>query len=183
VDNQVYLVETGEDLNLVPVPEMPENLEGYNVYRDMEFVAYTAHTPEEEYVLQSYVDEGLQPGIYQYSVTAVYDLARYGFPGETGESMHEGPWEVIVDYCYELEFMETWTMGNFDNNNWLTDGTNWSINGQAGNPMPAAEFTWDPIQTDYSVGLTSYPLCAVGMTEGDIWLDFDLKLVSVQPTG
>ena len=23
---------------------------------------------------------------------------------------------------------------------------------------------------------TSYPLCAVGMTEGKIWLDFDLKL-------
>ncbi|HNR55830.1 MAG TPA: hypothetical protein PKJ19_11735, partial [Flavobacteriales bacterium] len=183
VDNQVYLVETGEDLNLVPVPEMPENLLGYNVYRDMEFVAYTAHTPEEEYVLQGYVDEGLQPGIYGYSVTAVYDLARYGFPGETGESMHEGPWEVIVDYCYELEFMETWSMGNFDNNNWLTDGTNWSINGQSGNPMPAAEFTWDPIQTDYELALTSYPLCAVGMTEGDIWFDFDLKLVSVQPTG
>jgi hypothetical protein len=97
--------------------------------------------------------------------------------------MHEGPWEVIVDYCYELEFMETWSMGNFDNNNWLTDGTNWSINGQAGNPMPAAEFTWDPIQTDYEFALTSYPLCAVGMTEGAIWLDFDLKLVSVQPTG
>ena len=117
----------------------------------MEFVAYTPQYPEGEYVPQGYVDENLQPGIYQYTVTAVYDLARYGYPGETGESMHEGPAEVVVDYCYELEFMETWSLGNFDDNNWDTDGANWSVNGQAGNPAPAAEFTWDPIQTDYSV--------------------------------
>jgi hypothetical protein len=52
-----------------------------------------------------------------------------------------------------------------------------------GNPMPAAEFTWDPVQTDYGIGLTSYPLCADGLTEGKIWVDFDLKLTSVQPTG
>ena len=80
-------------------------------------------------------------------------LPVMAIPGETGESMHEGPAEVVVDYCYDLEFMETWSMGNFDNNNWLTDGGNWSINGQAGNPMPAAEFTWDPILTDYAVAL------------------------------
>jgi hypothetical protein len=149
----------------------------------MEFVAYTAHTPEEEYVMQGYVDENLDPGIYQYSVTAVYDLARYGFPGETGESMHEGPVEVVVDYCFELEFMETWSLGNFDDNNWLTDGSNWSINGQEGNPEPVAEFTWDPILTNYAVNMESFPLCAQGLTEGAIWLDFDLKLESVQPTG
>jgi hypothetical protein len=125
----------------------------------------------------------LQPGIYEYTVTAVYDLTPYGFAGETGESMEEGPAEVIVDFCYDLEFVETWSLGNFDDNSWLTDGSNWTINGQAGNPSPAAEFTWDPIQTNYESSLTSYPLCATGMTEGKIWLDFDLKLTSVQPTG
>jgi hypothetical protein len=182
-DNTIYLVDLDEPLSTEPIPQLPENLLGYNVYRDMEFVAYTPHVPEGEYVPQGYVDEGLQPGIYQYSVTAVYDLAPYGYPGETGESMHEGPVEIVVDYCYELEFMETWALGNFDANNWTADGSNWSINGQAGNPAPAAEFTWDPILTDYAVSLESYPLCAVGLTEGKIWLDFDLKLDAVQPTG
>ena len=182
-DNTIYLVDTEEPLTVGPTAELPENLLGYNVYRDMEFVAYTPHVPEGEYVPQGYIDEGLQPGIYNYTVTAVYDLARYGYPGETGESMHEGPAEVIVDYCYELEFLETWSMGNFDNNNWLTDGANWTINGQEGMPMPAAEFTWDPIQTNYAIALESYPMCAYGMTEGNIWLDFDLKLDAVQPTG
>jgi hypothetical protein len=180
-ENTVYLVATEEPYpGGGPSYELPENLLGYNVYRDMDFVAYTPHVPEGEFVPQGYVDEGLLPGIYQYTVTAVYDLARYGFPGETGESMHEGPAEVVVDFCYELEFMESWSLGNFDDNNWLTDGANWSINGQAGNPSPAAEFTWDPIQTDYALAMESYPLCAVGMTEGKIWLDFDLKLDAVK---
>jgi hypothetical protein len=183
VDNTIYLVDTEQPYGGGGQAELPENLIGYNVYRDMEFVAYTPHTPEEEWVPQNYVDQGLQPGIYQYTVTAVYDLARYGYPGETGESMHEGPAEVVVDYCYELEFMETWSQGTFDNNNWNSDGSNWTVNGQIGQPSPAAEFTWDPIQTEYALSLESYPLCAVGMTEGKIWLDFDLKLDAVQPTG
>ena len=146
-------------------------------------MAYTPHTPPGEIAHQGYIDEGLQPGIYQYTVTGVYDLAPYGYAGETGESMEEGPAEVIVDFCYDLEFVETWSLGSFDDNSWLTDGSNWTINGQTGNPSPAAEFSWDPILTNYESSLTSYPLCATGMTEGKIWLDFDLKLTSVQPTG
>ncbi len=161
--------------------ELPENLLGYNVYRDSDFVGYKDHVGA--MVPQNYIEENLQPGIYQYTVTAVYDLSVYGFPGETGESAEEGPAEVIVDYCYDLEFMETWELGNFDANNWATDASNWSVNGQMGNPAPAAEFTWDPILTEYEVGLVSYPLCAVGMTEGKVWFDFDVKLDAYQPTG
>ena len=70
-----------------------------------------------------------------------------------------------------------------ESNAWTSDGANWSVNGQMGNPAPSAEFTWDPIQTEYALGLESYPLCAVGMTEGKIWLDYDVKLDAVQPTG
>ncbi len=169
---------------IIPIGgDLPENLLGYNIYRDNGFVAYTPHTPPEALVWQHYVDEGLQPGIYDYTVTAVYDLTPYGYPGETGESRADGPAEVTVDYCFALEFMETWTLGNFDDNHWTTDGANWGVNGQAGNPAPAAEFHWSPIQTNYGISLESYPLCSVGMTEGRIWFDFDLKLESVQPTG
>ena len=91
-------------------------------------------------------------------MTAVYDLTPYGFPGETGESMEEGPAKVMVDFCYDLEFMETWALGNFDDNNWTDRRANWSINGQTGNPAPAAEFTWDPIQTDYAVATGELPV-------------------------
>jgi hypothetical protein len=154
------------------------------MYRDGEFVFYQDHFGSyTNPVQQQGIEENLQPGIYAYTVTGVYDLSPYGFAGETGESMEEGPAIVTVDYCYDLEFMETWALGNFDANGWITDGANWSVNGQVGNPAPAAEFTWDPIQTEYEMALESYPLCAVGMTEGKIWLDYDYKLESFQSTG
>jgi hypothetical protein len=155
---------------------VPANLLGYNIYRDDEFVDYVSR----EYLM--YVDEGLIPACYDYAVTAVYDLTQYGFPGETGESMEEGPAVVCVDYCYELDFMEDFSLGNFDANNWDAQG-NWTINGQAGHPAPAAEFTWDPIVTEYEYNLTSYPLCGQNLTEGRIWMDYDLRLVSYNNTG
>ena len=164
-----------------PGTDLPVNLLGYNIYRDEIFVDYIIHAGGWD--PQYYVEENLQPGIYSYTITGLYDLALYGLPGETGESMEEGPAGVTVDFCFELEFMETWALGSFDPNNWVADGANWMINSQAGNPAPAAEFTWDPIQTNYEISLESYPLCAEGLTEGNIWLDFDLKLDAFQPKG
>jgi len=77
---------------------------------------------------------------------------------------------------FSLPFMEQWTYGNFEINNWTTEGANWSITGQEGNPPPAARFTWDPIQTDYSISLESDLLEANSYTEGNIYMDFDIKL-------
>jgi hypothetical protein len=157
--------------------EIPENLLGYNIYREGEFVNYVAHPTT------FYVDEGLEPGEWCYTVTAVYDLTPYGYPNERGESMEEGPACVTVDYCFALEFMETWDLGSFSDNQWNTGTDNWFVNGQLGNPAPVAEFTWDPIMADYESSLTSYPLCASGITEGKMWLDYDVKLESVNSTG
>lgn len=164
-----------------PGPTKPLNLMGYNVYRDDVFVTYLEHIGN--WQMQGFVEKNLDPGIYDYSVTGVYDLTPYGLPGESGESMKAGPEDVTVDYCNELEFFETWEIGGFKPNDWKTEGSNWSINGQAGNPAPSAEFTYAPLQTDYEIALESYPLCAAGITEGQIWLDFDLELFSLQPTG
>jgi hypothetical protein len=145
-------------------------------------VDYTPHIGGTTAEPQGYIHEGLEPGCYDYTVTGVYDLTIYGFPGEQAESMEEGPANICVDYCYELEFMEDWGFGNFETNNWM-EQSNWAVNGQSGNPAPAAEFMWDPIQTDYELSLTSYPLCASELSEGDIWLDFDYMLNSFNHTG
>jgi hypothetical protein len=88
-----------------------------------------------------------------------------------------------VDYCTELEFIETWDLGSIEENDWKSGGPNWSVTGNTGNPPPVVVFNWDPVQTDYENSLESYPLCAVGLTEGSIWLDFDLALNSVLSTG
>ena len=103
---------------------LPDNLLGYNVYRDGDFVAYTPHTPAGEYVPQGYVDEGLTAG----------HLSIHGNGGirpgplrisraKRANRWKKGLAEVTVDFCYDLEFMETWSLGNFDDNNWLTDGS------------------------------------------------------------
>lgn len=160
---------------------VPVNLLGYNIYRDEIPVGYQPHAGA--YVTQTYIDAGLEPGHYLYTVTGIYDLGLYGFPGDTGQSVAEGPADVTIDYCHDLEFLETWAFGNFDTNQWESEGPNWVINGQAGNPAPSAEYRWDPIQADYAFALESYPLCATGMTEGRIMLDFDLKLNAYQATG
>ena len=150
---------------------------GYNVYRDEELIAYVEHPTLE------YYDLNLDPGTYTYHITAVYDLTPFGFAGQTGESMIEGPITVDVIYGYELPFVENFTTGLFETNQWTTNGENWHVAGQAGNPAPSAEFTYDPIQSDYSLSLTSFWLNGATVTDGRIYVDFDLKLDDIAATG
>jgi hypothetical protein len=157
---------------------IPEGFIGFNLYRNGDFVDFLEFQP----IYPIYEDEGLEPGFYHYELTAVYDLTPYGYPGETGESMPLET-EYFISYGYPLPFLENWNLGNFYDNNWLTDGPNWTVNGQAGHPAPSAEFTWDPIQGNYFISLESYPFLADSMFEGKIYLDFDIKLSSVVPTG
>uniref|UniRef100_UPI002CF5F500 T9SS type A sorting domain-containing protein n=1 Tax=Lentimicrobium sp. TaxID=2034841 RepID=UPI002CF5F500 len=156
---------------------VPSNLLGYNLYRDDVLRVYVEH-PQTEYF-----DLNLDPGTYSYHVTAVYDLTPYGFAGQTGESMIEGPIEVSVVYGYELPFVENFNTGLFETNQWTTDGENWRIAGQVGNPAPSAEFTYNPPQADYGLSLSSFWINGTGFIDGSIFLDFDMKLDDVNATG
>lgn len=132
----------------------------------------------------TYRDNNVDPGTYDYTVTAVYDLGSYGFPGETGESPHEGPTTVDVVWGFDLPFMETWDNGSFDFNGWRVQDANWVVTPADGNPAPAAQFNWDPDPgMGYSVSLASAPMNADMMTEGDIWLDFEVMLNNRNATG
>lgn len=65
----------------------------------------------------------------------------------------------------------------------MTDD-NWTINSQVGNDAPSAQWNWDPDPgADYSSTLTSPPMDADMLTEGRIWLDFDLALDNRNATG
>ena len=163
---------------------VPENLLGYNVYRDMENIAYVPYMGEDT---SDYYDTGLEPLTYQYDVSALYDLGRYGFPGDTGESMLEGPIFLQVLYGYPLPFQEYWTSGGFEVNQWSHED-NWTVNGQIGNPEPSTEFTWDPVLADYRSALSSFPIDGVGLVgdpyiDGCIWLEYDVKLDDRNMTG
>ena len=168
------------DGNIAAIPgshrnlRAPAGLIGYDLYRD------DAPTPIAyvEAPTTEYWDLNLAPATYCYDVTAVYDLTAYGSTG-TGESMKEGTACVNVNYGYPLPFLEDWTTGAFTTNQW-TVGQNWRIAGQMGNPMPSAEFGWDPPQTDYSLAMESFYMNTVPMGSSTsvykIYFDFDLAL-------
>jgi hypothetical protein len=163
---------------------VPDGLVSFNVYRDADSIANVPYNGEGTDDTIRYIDNGLMPGTYLYDVSALYDLSIFGFPGQFGESAWEGTDTVNVIWGMELPFYEDWTQGTFEFNNWTTDSENWGISSQVGNDAPSAEFTWDPqLQNGYSSALTSAPMNADMLTEGNIWLDYDIKLDSRNNTG
>jgi hypothetical protein len=79
---------------------------------------------------------------------------------------------------FQLPFNEGWTSGTFTLNQWQV-GSNWVIDGQVGNPKPAAKFKWDPVITNYSRALESWWIddsSTNTTTFYSIWFDFDIKL-------
>jgi hypothetical protein len=80
--------------------------------------------------------------------------------------------------------MEDWNEGNFVFNGWRVQDENWKINSQVGAPEPSSEFTWDPLlENDYSSTLTTNPLLGDLLSEGDIYVDFNIKLADRNMTG
>jgi len=84
----------------------------------------------------------------------------------------------------ELPFCEDWNHGTFDFNDWTTSSENWEISSNNGNDAPSAQWNWDPDPgIDYSSSLTSQLFIADTLTEGKIWLDFDIALTNRHSTG
>jgi hypothetical protein len=163
---------------------VPDGLISFNVYRDGVVIGNKEYNGEgtEEWI--KYVDNPVMPGTYLYEVSALYDLGQFGFPGEIGESALEGIDTVTVVWGMDLPFSEDWKEGTFDFNSWTAGTDNWRINSQVGDDAPSAEFTWDPLlENDYRSCLTTAPMKADKLTEGDIWLDYNLKLMDRNSTG
>jgi len=160
-------------------PGLPAaGLYGFSIYRNNLLIASLGAEDS------SYVDSGIDPGIYNYSIAAVYDLDVYGFPGEFQESMPGEPGAISFICCKELPFFEDFDSGLFETNNWTVEGNNnWRIAGQAGNPAPSAEFYFNPVNENYSLSLTSDYLIGTGFIDGRIYLSFSLRHTTVVPTG
>jgi hypothetical protein len=162
---------------------VPAGLLSFNLYESGGFIANVPYNGEgtEDWIL--YVDNNLMPGCYTYDVTALYDLTVFGFPGEIGESAKEGPHEVCIVWGLDLPFCEDFAQG-YQFNGWMVNDANWTINSQVGNAAPSAQWNWDPDPgTPYMSTLTSPPMNADMLTEGRIWLDFDLALNNRNATG
>ncbi len=169
----IFGLEFGDGGGVPTQCSTPDNVIGFNVYRDGAFQEYVEYFGEDQISWWQY---DLQPDCYDYEVTAVYDLSPYGQFGEEGESMIEGPVNVCVSYGFPLPFMEDWEAGTFENKDWEVQCDNWDISTVIGNDGNSATFQWDPIQENYDCGIITYPLLGNDVVDGDIYLDFDLKI-------
>jgi len=162
-----------------PDSTAPPGLTGYRIYRNNALIR-VIHDPDS----LSHYDLNLEPGAYQYGVSATYDLSAYGYPGED-ESMRAGPVTVVLNYGRELPFLEPWDQASFSYNEWRFTPAqgNWAIDAAEGAPAPAAKFSGEPVQTDYDFSLESPVLDATPFDCARIWLDVDVKLEDRQANG
>ena len=148
------------------LPVDPVVLLGYNIYVDSIFFDnITAINPADTIDFIFEIPE-LLPGNHEFCAKAFYNEWISDAACDTG----------LVNYGYELPFLEDWSSGGFDENLWETASGNWVVENNDGNPAPALQFKGNPGLTDYEVSIESYPIIATDMTVGRIWLNFNLKL-------
>jgi hypothetical protein len=165
-----------------PAGTLPAGLLGYIVYRESDSIGYSA-LPNDT----SFWDFEVIPwGTYHYTVKAWYDLTFYGLPGQFGASVPSNQSIINIVCCCSLPFFEPWNGNGFSYNGWSfsPDQGNWKYNIETGNPWPCVEFSGTPIRTDYLFILRTKFLS--GDPWGpctDIWLEFDVALDNINPTG
>lgn len=139
----------------------PRVLRGFNVFRDGTQVN-SALVPT-----NSYLDAGLEPGIYSYQVQGVYHSASTGLSDPASVA-------VVPPGLQALPLIEDWQSGTFDANLWTPGSDNWNMAHLIGNPAPAATFVWTPQVFDYSIPLTSRWLD--GRATSQVTLSYGLML-------
>ena len=163
---------------------VPDGLTGFKIYQDSILIADVTYNGEGVNDTLHFLTSPMDPDEYVFEITAIYDLETFGFPGDIGESSPDAPDTVQMIWGNELPFLEAWDEGGFAINGWRLEGDGWLINNDVGDPEPSAEFRAEMIIGDsaYSSSLTSNPILANGLTEGDIYLDFNLKLNNINET-
>lgn len=152
---------------------------GYRVYRhDMNTpVAYLPNPDSTHY--NAFVTN---PGIYQYGVSAVYNLAAYGFPGQTGQSMIIFTPGFDTIHCgSDLPFTENWENGGFGEHHWTFTPSpgNWTIGNGMKNSGLCAGFNGLPSCSNYSFTMISNKMDTWFWHCSSIRLDFDVKLMDI----
>ncbi len=163
---------------------IPDGLTSFNLYLNNTFMGDVPYANQAANEFLTHIFEPLDPGSYYYCVSAVYELTSYGFPGDYSESQWICGDSVHLVWGSIIPYTENWSSGTFQGWTLNNNSENWLINSHEGEPAPSAQFSWEPIlENDYSSTLTSEPIVVDSITEGDIFLDFDLKLVDVNSTG
>jgi len=162
---------------------VPEGLLAFNIYRNDEIIAeipYDSQLIDEDI---NYEDEGVLPGLKLYKITAVYDLAPYGYTGDTAESMPSNIESLEVIWGDKLPFFEDWESESFETQNWEVSSENWQISNAVGNSGFSTQFNYSPVHDSvYNESLTTTFLNADSLFVGNFYLNYDLKLEDVNST-
>ena len=170
--NKVWAVEMGAGQG---GGGTPPGLVGYQVFRD-DILIHEVPSPDTLY----YYDLNVAPGTHKWSVDAKYDLTAYGLTG-FGYSLPVGNVSMPIVCGLPLPFYEPWDQASFTFQGWTFEPAtqqHWVINTTLGNPLPCADFKWDP-PTTYAGGLSleSPTLNAGGYSCASIFFDFDYKCI------
>jgi Secretion system C-terminal sorting domain len=161
-------------------PEAAPVLLGYRIFRN-DLLINTVNNPNTLF----YYDYNLNPGTYSYKVDALYNISPLGPPQYKPNSQPAGPVSVTLACGYPLPFFEPWTLGQFGYQQWTFAPSqgNWTMNTAIGDPAPCADFSWQPVITNYDLSLVSPTIDASAWTCANIFCDIDVKLVDRNATG
>ena len=173
----IFGLEFGEDNGSMSYI-VPENLLGFNLYKNTEFLDYIEYVEEQNEF--EYWDYDVEPGCHEYEVTALYDLYPYGIPEDTAESGSEGPAIICGGAAFPMPFYEDWESGSFENHEWSASSENWIVNHEIGNPGKSAEFKGLPELHNYELELESFFIYTWDIVDGTMYFDFDIKLVDIE---
>ncbi len=172
-------VDAGQPTS-TPTPDAPDavTLLGYHVYRNGVNVS-----PLLPPLTLEYYDYNLNPGTYSYTVNAWYNVSP--FVPSIDNSQKAGPVIVVPACGYPLPFFEPWNGGSFGYQQWTFAPSqgNWTFNTAFGNPTPCADFSWQPVITNYDLSLVTPTIDATPWSCADIFCDFDVKLIDHNATG
>jgi hypothetical protein len=159
--------------------DIPAGLVGFMIYRNGVFADTIPYEGQGIDEVIGFHDEELIPGTYNYWIRALYDVSSYGIPGEYRESISPDSLETYVAYGHPIPFFENFD--NFETNAWTVTDTNWAIGQDEGTPGTVARFSGLPLIQKDSY-LNSYYLNSFGMTEGKLYLSYDVKLNDIVET-
>jgi hypothetical protein len=155
------------------LPGDPVILLGYNIYVDSTFFTNIYVDNQDDTAEYIFNTDELYPGNHEFCAKALYNEWISDQVCDSG----------LVIYGYELPFLEDWSSGNFSQNEWKTDSGNWTVEAEEGNPGPAAVFSGLPAQYNYEIPLESYAFRGDSLHFGNLFLGFDVKLISNTNTG
>jgi hypothetical protein len=161
-----------------PEDEVIPGVISFNIYRYDSLIANRPYYGEGVNDSLFFNDNDIEPGDYIYKTSAIYDLASYGNLGDTAESAYSNISPVRISWGLGLPFEENWDDASFAHNNWQA-GDHWVIDNSSGNEAPSAKFEAFTSQTEYLSILESDFINSDTLSEGNIYLDFDIKLESL----